>query len=180
MKKHPLILIDFQSTVKLSKAEQKKINNWLQMASKVMGAMLGEGKIIHPAWLKGPRPFRVSLLVCGEGKIKNLNRTHRGKDKVTDVLSFPSFETLRKAPPKSEMIEGEIFLGDLAICHQRTHAQAKEFKISYWDEFIHLYFHGLIHLLGYDHEVSLKEEKIMQQWESFSLDLFSKAKKKGP
>jgi probable rRNA maturation factor len=55
--------------------------------------------------------------------------------------------------------------------------QAKQFNISYMDEFIHLFFHGLIHLMGYDHEISEEEERLMQLWEKLALDNFSKKKK---
>lgn len=178
MKKHPLLYIDFQSSVKLSRAQQIKINQWLTMASSVMESVILKGELIHPAWVKKEVSLRVSVLLCGESKIKKLNRDYRGKDKVTDVLSFPSFETLRKAPAKGEILTSELFLGDLAICHQRTQQQAREFDITYWDEFIHLFMHGFIHLMGYDHEISLKEEKIMQELENRLLELFSKAKKK--
>jgi probable rRNA maturation factor len=87
--------------------------------------------------------------------------------------------SLRQAPAQGEFRGQELFLGDLAICHQKVISQADEFNISYFDEFIHLLFHGVIHLVGYDHEISLKEEKIMELWEEKALSLFSKAKKKG-
>src|SRR5690606_12682401 len=119
---------------------------------------LWDKKIIS---VKKPKVLHVSLLICGEAKIKELNREYRGKDKVTDVLSFPAHEDLRK----SRLETDELFLGDLAICHQQTKRQAREFKIGYFDEFIHLFFHGVIHLMGYDHEISLKEEKLMEKWE---------------
>lgn len=170
MKKHPFLTVDYHSTVKLTPAETKKINAWLLYAGHTLEKLL-EMKVIKAPKLEH---ISVSLLICGEKKIKELNSDHRNKDKVTDVLSFPSFENLRKGVYK----ERELFLGDLAICHQVTKRQAREFKITYFDEFIHLFFHGVLHLLGYDHEISLKEEKIMEEWENTALEIFSETKKK--
>ena len=174
MKKHLSIVVDFQSTVKLSGTEQKKLQRWLEISSEVLAQMLLEKGFIHPSWLSGTDCLRVSLLLCGTIRIRQLNRDHRAKDKVTDVLSFPSFEGLRSRRPKNELPGAELFLGDLAICHQKAQTQARQFKVSYMDEFIHLYVHGFLHLLGYDHELSGREEEIMQKWEQKTLNLFSK------
>lgn len=176
MKKHSFIQVDFHSAVKIPAKDLAKMSKWLNMASEVMEQLVKKDKLIHASWLKKTDGIRVSVLLCGESKIKKLNREYRGKDYATDVLSFPTFETLRKAKPKDGFPSPEIFLGDLAICHQKAIKQAQEFDISYWDEFIHLYIHGLIHLMGYDHEISPKEEKIMQKWEKEALDFFSKIK----
>ena len=168
MKKHPFLHVDCLSTVKLSAAEKKKLDKWLVMAGVVLEHLFTE-KIIP---VIKPNTLQVSLLICGDAKIRELNRTHRKKDKVTDVLSFPAHENLRKTKISFQ----DLFLGDLAICHQQTKRQAKKFDISYFDEFIHLFFHGIIHLMGYDHEIGPKEEKLMLKWEKIALDKFSEIK----
>lgn len=170
MKKHPFLVVDYLSTVKLTASEERQIRKWLDVAGQVVEKLLKD-KIIPT---KKVNSLEVSLMICGDGRIRELNRQYRQKDKVTDVLSFPAHEDLRKTTYQFE----NLFLGDLAICHAQTKRQAREFKITYMDEFIHLFFHGLIHLMGYDHEVSLKEEKLMEKWESLALEEFSKAKKK--
>lgn len=169
MKKHPFLQIDYHSTVKLTAAEERQLKKWLPMASEVMEHLFKK-KIIPT---KKVKQVQVSLLICGDSRIRELNRNYRQKDKVTDVLSFPAHEDLRKT------IYGEqhLFLGDLAICHAQTKRQAKKFNITYMDEFIHLMFHGVIHLLGYDHEISLEEEKLMEKWEEIALKKFSLIKK---
>ncbi len=144
----------------------------MDLASEVF-ADLVKGKIIPS---RDGQIYQVSLLICGDERIRKLNREHRKKDKPTDVLSFPSYENLRKISPH----EDEVFLGDLAISIPTARRQAKEFGISVWDEFIHLYFHGLLHLIGYDHEISEAEEKLMQKWEDRALTLISDKKKGGP
>lgn len=170
MKRHSFLQIDYHSSVKLSASEERQLKSWLQIAGAVVEDLFKK-KIIKTKNLKSAQ---VSLLICGDAKIRQLNSLHRSKDKVTDVLSFPSFDGLRV----NEFRDPELFLGDLAICFPQTKRQAKEFKIPVMDEFIHLFFHGIIHLLGFDHEISLKEEKLMEKWESEALDLFSKIKNK--
>lgn len=173
VKKHPFLEIEYHSSIRLTPAEQKKLRQYLSLSGEVFEELV-RNKIIKAQGKSLPR-YMVSLLICGDQKIRKLNRDYRSKDKVTDVLSFPAHESLRLSFAPGEMVH----LGDLAISLPQARRQAKEFSIGLWDEFIHLFFHGLIHLLGYDHEVSLKEEKIMQKWEDRALEIFS-AKKKGP
>jgi probable rRNA maturation factor len=169
MKKHPFLRLDYHFTVKLSSVEMKKLELWLSMAGDVLDYLFK--KKIIPG--KRPKTLHISLIICGDARIKELNRRYRNKDKVTDVLSFPAHEDLRKVGAR----QAELFLGDLAICHQQTKRQAKEFEIGYFDEFIHLFFHGAIHLLGYDHEINLAEEKMMLGWEKKALEHFSQIKR---
>lgn len=170
MKKHPFLLVDYHSTVKFKPSEERQLDQWLFMAGDVLQFML-QNKIIKTKKLKS---LHVSLLICGDARIRELNHEYRHKDKVTDVLSFPAHENLRKGVFSEQV----LFLGDLAICHPQTKRQAKKFNIGYFDEFIHLFFHGVIHLMGFDHELSLKEEKLMERWEQEALKKFSEIKKR--
>lgn len=175
MKKHSFFIVDFESTVKLSPSQRRQINDFLYLAGEVVDYLF-KRKIIP---IKKINRVELSILLCGEFKIRNLNRNFRKIDKVTDVLSFPAHENLRKIALK----EKNIFLGDLAICHGKTQKQARKYGITYMDEFIHLLFHGLIHLLGYDHEISNDEAELMQKWEDIAITEFSKkrwAHKIGP
>jgi probable rRNA maturation factor len=176
MKKH-LLEVEIQSTIKFSPKESRQLDQWLDWASRVADKLISE-KLIP---LKGAQlsTIRISMLICGDTRIRKLNHEFRGKDRVTDVLSFPSAEGLRKGKLKNYLEEGELFLGDLAICAPQARRQAERFEIGFWDEFIHLFFHGFLHLLGFDHEVSDKEEREMQKWEDRALELFSLEKKKG-
>ena len=98
----------------------------------------------------------LSLTLCGKRRIQSLNRVYRKKDKITDVLSFPVHDLYLK-----KKLLGHIVLGDIFICLDVAQRQAKEFNISVREEIIHLFVHGFLHLLGYDHEISKKEEKEM-------------------
>lgn len=171
MKKHPFLEVEFYSTIKLKPADQRVLERYLKLSSEVFEQLVKENVIKGRTRLK--KSFQVSLLICGDERIRKLNREFRGKDKVTDVLSFPAQDDLRQILPDDDTLH----LGDLAISFPQTIRQAKSFAIGTWDEFIHLFFHGLVHLLGYDHEVSEREEKLMHQWESRALDVFSQIKK---
>jgi probable rRNA maturation factor len=169
MKTHPFLTIDYQLTVKLSSSERRHLNMCFYLTSEVL-KYLTINKILPTL---RPKSLKVSLLICGDKKIRTLNKIHRKKDRVTDVLSFPYYENLREM----KVFEKDLILGDLAICVPQARRQSKKHKISFMNEFIHLFFHGMLHLLGYDHEVSLKEEIIMQQWEDLALEKFSELKK---
>ncbi len=89
----------------------------------------------------------ISLSFVSEKEIQELNKGFLGKDKVTDVLSFPMSLDM---PLEEDLLE-EIPLGDIIICVQRAIDQAKEYGHSQKREFAFLFVHGLLHLLGYDH-----------------------------
>ncbi|MFZ9002041.1 MAG: rRNA maturation RNase YbeY [Bacteriovoracaceae bacterium] len=104
----------------------------------------------------------LSLLICGKHKIRELNRLHRSKDKITDVLSFPQYNNLRKGLGKGELaFTSQLHVGDIVICKEVALKQSKELEHSVEQEIVALFLHGFLHLLGYDHEQSNKEEKIM-------------------
>lgn len=114
---------------------------------------------------KGVKDVSISMTLCGKRKIQSINQKYRQIDKATDVLSFPVFQNLR--PDKKTRAKNlpQLELGDLIICKEIAKSQAREFKISYEQEVIHLAVHGFLHLLGFDHEISSKEEKVMEKIE---------------
>ena len=106
-----------------------------------------------------PEPGEVSLSFVSEEEIRELNRTYRDNDSVTDVLSFPQYEDL------SEIGEGMPFLlGDVVICGQRAKEQAEDFGHGVDREVVYLFVHSLLHLLGYDH-MEEEERKVMRDRE---------------
>lgn len=110
--------------------------------------------------VKNCENFEVDLTLCDEEQIKSLNLEHRDKDKVTDVLSFPGFDNLRKGAEDLFIFEENIHFGDIVICREVCDKQAAEFEITYEQELVHLFVHGFLHLCGYDHEISEEEDKI--------------------
>lgn len=115
--------------------------------------------------MKGVKEVTITLTLCGKAKIRKLNKEYRDKDYATDVLSFPVYENLRPDKKSREKALPQVELGDLVICRDVAKTQAREFGITYVQEVIHLASHGFLHLLGFDHEISAKEEKIMQGYE---------------
>lgn len=103
----------------------------------------------------------VSLSFVDEEEIQDLNKTYRGKDSVTDVLSFPSWD------------EFSGTLGDVVICTSRARDQAEEIGNSLDDELVYLVVHSMFHLLGYDH-MDEGEKKEMRDREKLALKLGGK------
>ena len=95
-----------------------------------------------------------SIVFVGNEKIQELNRDYRGKDSITDVISF-AFEDNERV-----VYNNVRFLGEIYICIPRMKEQAKEYGHSETRELAFLTVHGLLHLLGYDHQTK-EEEEIM-------------------
>lgn len=126
----------------------------------------------------GVKIVTITLTLCGRTKIRSLNRHYRQKDYATDVLSFPIYENLRPDKKSAEKTFFNVELGDLIICKEIARTQSREFNISYEEEIIHLTVHGLLHLLGFDHDISSKEEKIMEKYEAVLVSKIYKKLKK--
>ncbi len=106
----------------------------------------------------------ISIILTDDETIRKLNKEWRGKDKPTDVLSFPM--DMEKPPGYRYHL-----LGDVIISIPYAKRQAKEIGYSPREEVLRLLIHGILHLLGYDHETSEEDAKRM-----FSLQdkIFSK------
>lgn len=104
----------------------------------------------------GPLPQgTIELLLCNDEQIQAFNRTYRGKDKPTDVLSFNLAQDFPKSPEGAEPK-----IGQLVISTETAQRQADELGQTLKEELRFLFTHGLLHLLGYDHEEA-EEEKLM-------------------
>ena len=111
------------------------------------------GQALHHLKL-GDKKVEMGLQLIGPEKSRELNNRYRQKDRPTDVLSFPlEDDTLKKYDI--------LPLGDVFICLSVAKRQAEEMKIPIGQELARLAVHGLLHLLGYDHERSTAEEKKM-------------------
>ncbi len=119
-------------------------------------------------------PLAVELVFTDEAGIRKLNAETRGKDAVTDVLSFPNLDGILQKPIRKEDFpfdtdeDGNLFLGSIVICRERAAQQAEEYGHSLRRELYYLAVHGLCHLLGYDHETDeekaqmrAREEKVL-------------------
>ncbi len=106
-----------------------------------------------------------SLLICDNSFIQQLNQQYRQKNYSTDVLSF-AFDD------DSEFIIQGSSLGDIVISSETALSQSQEFEVSYEEEFARLTIHGLLHLLGFDHELGDEEEKEMFELQDYYMQKF--------
>jgi len=119
----------------------------------------------------------ISLAIVGDGRMRKLNKMHRGRNRVTDVLSFGNKSVipyLAKAFPRLKKGEDIKFveppdnvkrLGEVIICYPRAKKQAKRIGHSLEKELTILLIHGILHLLGYEDEKGEKEAKEMNEME---------------
>lgn len=119
-----------------SKVPRKFITNWTKQIYK----NLKKQKV-----LKVEKDLIVVFVTIA--KMKKLNSQFRGKSKPTDILSFEPIE--------------ESSLGELVLCLPVLKKQAKEHELSLNHEIGYMLIHGILHLLGYDHETSKKDSKLM-------------------
>ena len=98
----------------------------------------------------------LSVTLCDNEYIKKLNSEYRGKDRPTDVLSFPLYEDGNF--DVSECIAGAM-LGDIVISLERAREQAEELGHGFLREVAFLTIHSTLHLLGYDHERSEADDE---------------------
>ena len=103
-----------------------------------------------------PYDAEVSVTFCDNTVIHRMNKKYRGKDKPTDVLSFPLYEGGEF--DMSECISGAV-LGDIVISLERAKEQAEELGHGFLHEVAFLAVHSTLHLLGYDHELSPEDDE---------------------
>ena len=99
---------------------------------------------------EGGGAFEASVMLTDDAQLRELNRTWRGKDKPTNVLSFPAPEQPGAAGPRH--------LGDIALAFETLTRESEEESKELTHHFAHLIVHGVLHLLGYDHEVEAEAE----------------------
>lgn len=108
------------------------------------------------------KEVEVSISFVDNEEIHGLNREFRGVDRVTDVLSFPQYDSL-------EDLEGLVCLGDIVISLEKALDQSVEYGHSFEREVLYLTVHSMFHLMGYDHDTEentkimrKKEEEVLQ------------------
>jgi len=145
-----------------------EINNLT--ASRIPGALLKKSAKKTIKELKIRKDTEISLVFVGAGRMKRLNKFWRGKNRVTDVLAFNLNQANKikknKFLPEENFIgplDNVLRLGEIIICLPVAKKQAKIREYSLDRELTVLLIHGILHLGGYDHEKSEKEEKKMME-----------------
>lgn len=123
--------------------------DWEAIADRAVRQALSVSRHQHLA--DNPATIEVSVRLTSDAEVQTLNAGYRGKDKPTNVLSFPMVQPdLLDALDATD--DGEVLLGDIVLADGVCRAEAAEKRISLEDHVTHLVVHGLLHLLGYDHQ----------------------------
>lgn len=96
----------------------------------------------------------ISIVLVGQGRIRELNKKYRKKNKVTDVLSF-QYDNHKT--------------GEIVVCLREVKKNAKKFNSTYKKELSRILIHGILHVLGYDHEKSEKAAEKMEEKQNYYL-----------
>ncbi|HMC92591.1 MAG TPA: rRNA maturation RNase YbeY [Allosphingosinicella sp.] len=139
---------------------------WPDLAERAVHAAVAASA--HSALIVGGLTVEVSVKFTGDDEVQALNASYRGKDKPTNVLSFPMFDAAL-LPSLAQTDGGEVLLGDLALAHGVCVREAAEKGISVADHAAHLVVHGTLHLLGYDHEQGDEAAEAMEALERAAL-----------
>ena len=120
---------------------------WLPLARRAAEAAIAESAF--PELADAERPVEISVTLTGDEEVRALNAKWRGKDKPTNVLSFPMAD--ERDLVRANVFGAELLLGDIVLARGVCEAEAADKGVSIADHATHLMVHGTLHLLGYDH-----------------------------
>jgi probable rRNA maturation factor len=140
--------------------------DWPQLADEAVAAAVAVSR--HAALIDSGLCVEISVKFTVDQEVRALNAAYRGKDQPTNVLSFPMFEA--ELLGSLAMADGgEALLGDVVLAHGVCAAEAREKGVPVADHARHLVVHGVLHLLGYDHEQGEEEADAMEAMERKAL-----------
>ncbi len=136
----------------------------------------GYKKLVSPLWLRKVARLSLTkenaganaemgLFITGDENVHRLNRDYLEEDHPTDVLSFPMLESIADNTTFVNPPDGKLHLGEVIIAYPQAVKQAKEHAHSTEKEIALLLIHGILHLLGYDHDIP-EREQVMHQREA--------------
>ncbi len=135
--------------IELSREDPWPEGEWEAIARRAAEAAIGrtpQGPLLTTEAL-----VEISVRLTTDDEVHALNNQYRGKDKPTNVLSFPMVQPDLLDTVSQNSDDGELLLGDIVLAHGVCAAEAAERGISTADHATHLLVHGTLHLLGYDH-----------------------------
>jgi probable rRNA maturation factor len=145
-----------------AKSAKLGLSDWQTRAERALGRVLRATEVTGPFPRDCARSGRrAGVKVVGAAAMRRLNREWRGKDRPTDVLSFPAPAVFRRAG----------VLGELVVCVPVLREQARRLGHAERVELLVLLAHGALHLLGLDHERGAREERAMTRAEARLLGL---------
>ena len=113
---------------------------------------------------EGKENLSFSLAFVGQGRMRQVNKKFRKKNRVTDVLSFSESKALLEKFKVGNLVKTQN-LGEIIICIREVKKNAKRFDFSFQKELSRVLIHGILHLMGYDHETNEKDAKKMREKE---------------
>ncbi|KAF9425626.1 hypothetical protein BGZ94_007374 [Podila epigama] len=120
----------------------------------------------------GYRKWDIGVCLTGDRTIRKLNAQYRGKDKATDILSFPFAEPIAPGVLPKPRSNDDKNLGDIFISMRYVENWCKENNVALEDRLSVLYAHGICHLLGYDHETEADYKVVSKYSTSLENNLF--------
>jgi probable rRNA maturation factor len=123
-------------------------SSWVELARKAAQAAIAESAF--PQLNESSRHVELSVRLAGDEEVRGLNAHWRGKDKPTNVLSFPMAEAYELE--QSDEDGPAIMLGDIILAHGVCEREAADKGVTIDEHATHLVVHGTLHLLGYDHQ----------------------------
>lgn len=110
----------------------------------------------------------LSLALLGQGRMRQINKKYRKKNRTTDVLAFPENKILKEKfrVGRLQKVSG---LGEIVICLREVKKNARKFSSTFEKELAKVLIHGILHLLGYDHEKTEAQAKKMKAKEEYYL-----------
>ena len=155
-------------------AEIKNVENFVEKTIQKIIPLTDLKKILKKNFI-----LEISVSLVSDLQMKKINLEFRGKNKATNVLSFPALDEnlirqigLKKLAGADEY----LFLGDIIIAFETLKKESLAQKKKFHDHLIHLILHSILHLIGYDHE----EEKMAKIMEDLEVRILKKLKIKDP
>lgn len=125
-------------------------NDWDTLATRAARAAVAATP--HGDLATSRAQVEISVRLTSDDEVRQLNAHYRGKDKPTNVLSFPMIQPDLLDTVTLNSDDGEVLLGDIVLAHGVCAAEATEKGFTLADHATHLIVHGALHLLGYDHQ----------------------------
>ena len=148
-KKSRMVKVNLVIEHKSWKSRYPKVNLFLKKSIK---------KILLSIFPSRVMACEISILLTGTKNMKNLNKKFRKINKDTDVLSFPAED--KNFFKKDLKLKKKVYLGDIALSYQYIEAIIKKENINFDDYFKKMLIHGVLHLIGYEHDSFKKYKKM--------------------
>jgi probable rRNA maturation factor len=146
--------------------EWDSCTDWPALAERAVRSAVASSR--HSALIDAELAVEVSVRFSDDNEVKALNAGYRGKDRPTNVLSFPMIDgDLLQSIAMAD--SGEVLLGDIVLANGVCAREAAEKNIPMKTHAAHLVVHGALHLLGYDHETGDADAEAMEAVERHAL-----------